>query len=136
MSRTIRVDDDVFARLQSLAEPFTDTPNSVIRRLLGLANPSAQAGHPASPASSPADDFPLAALITEGRLHVGQQLVWRRRNLKQVHHAVVVDGGGLRLDDGSVHATPSSAATALAGNQQNGWKAFATEDGTPLKDLR
>ncbi|MCX4798232.1 hypothetical protein OG497_30170 [Streptomyces sp. NBC_01242] len=137
MSRTIRVDDDVFARLQSLAEPFTDTPNSVIRRLLGLADPSAtQAGRPASPVHSPADDSPLAALITEGRLHVGQRLVWRRRNLKQVHHAVVVDGGGLRLDDGSVHATPSSAATALAGNQQNGWKVFATEDGTLLKDLR
>lgn len=48
----------------------------------------------------------------------------------------MVDGGGLRLNDGSVHATPSSAATALAGNQQNGWKVFATEDGTLLKDLR
>ncbi|MDK0518780.1 hypothetical protein [Streptomyces sp. ML-6] len=136
MSRTIRVDDDVFARLQSLAEPFTDTPNSVIRRLLGLAAPAARAGCPAPPASSSADDFPLAALIAEGRLHVGQQLVWRRRNLKQVHHAVVIEGGGLRLDDGSVHATPSGAATAIAGNQQNGWKVFATEDGTLLKDLR
>lgn len=31
---TIRLDDDVFSGLKSLAEPFTDTPNSVIRRLL------------------------------------------------------------------------------------------------------
>jgi hypothetical protein len=31
---TIRLDDDVFAGLKSLAEPFVDTPNSVIRRLL------------------------------------------------------------------------------------------------------
>lgn len=31
---TIRLDDDVFNGLKSLAEPFTDTPNSVIRRLL------------------------------------------------------------------------------------------------------
>lgn len=31
---TIRVDDDVFEGLKTIAEPFTDTPNSVIRRLL------------------------------------------------------------------------------------------------------
>jgi len=31
---TIRLDDEVFNGLKSLAEPFTDTPNSVIRRLL------------------------------------------------------------------------------------------------------
>jgi hypothetical protein len=31
---TIRVDDDVFEGLKALAEPFTDTPNTVIKRLL------------------------------------------------------------------------------------------------------
>lgn len=31
---TIRIEDDVFKGLQQLAEPFTDTPNTVIRRLL------------------------------------------------------------------------------------------------------
>lgn len=31
---TIRVEDDVFEGLKKIAEPFTDTPNSVIRRLL------------------------------------------------------------------------------------------------------
>lgn len=34
MMPTIRVDDDVFQGLKSIAEPFTDTPNTVIRRLL------------------------------------------------------------------------------------------------------
>jgi hypothetical protein len=34
MMPTIRLDDDVFNGLKSLAEPFTDTPNTVIRRLL------------------------------------------------------------------------------------------------------
>lgn len=34
MMPTIRIEDDVFAGLQSLAQPFVDTPNSVIRRLL------------------------------------------------------------------------------------------------------
>src|SRR6266446_3177077 len=34
MMPTIRIDDDVFQGLKKIAEPFTDTPNSVIRRLL------------------------------------------------------------------------------------------------------
>jgi len=32
----IEVDDDVFGLLKSQAEPFVDTPNSVLRRLLGI----------------------------------------------------------------------------------------------------
>jgi hypothetical protein len=37
MSLTIRVDDEVFKALQRRAEPFVDSPNDVLRRLLGLA---------------------------------------------------------------------------------------------------
>ena len=33
---TIRVDDDVFRAHQAKAQPFVDTPNSVLRRLLGF----------------------------------------------------------------------------------------------------
>jgi hypothetical protein len=36
MMPTIRVDDEVFAWLQSKARPFEDTPNSVLRREAGL----------------------------------------------------------------------------------------------------
>jgi Mrr N-terminal domain len=36
MSPTIRIDDDVFAELKKNAEPLVDTPNTVLRRLLGL----------------------------------------------------------------------------------------------------
>lgn len=36
MSRRIEIDDDVFAALQRHAEPFVDTPNDVLRRLLSL----------------------------------------------------------------------------------------------------
>ena len=34
--RTIRIDDDVWKALQKKATAFEDTPNSVLRRLLGL----------------------------------------------------------------------------------------------------
>ena len=36
MSLTIRVDDEVFKALQDRAQPFVDSPNDVLRRLLGL----------------------------------------------------------------------------------------------------
>lgn len=43
---TIRIDNDVLDGLKSMAEPFSDTPNSVIRRLLeergNLAKPAAR----------------------------------------------------------------------------------------------
>lgn len=34
---TVDLDEDVWGELQSLAEPLVDTPNTVLRRLLGLA---------------------------------------------------------------------------------------------------
>lgn len=37
MSPTIRIDEDVFEALKNHAEPFVDTPNTVLRRILGLA---------------------------------------------------------------------------------------------------
>ena len=36
MTRTIRIDDEVFGALQSRATPFEDTPNDVLRHLLNL----------------------------------------------------------------------------------------------------
>ncbi|MDP6348963.1 MAG: hypothetical protein QF573_04445 [Chloroflexota bacterium] len=43
---TIRIDDDVYAHLQEHATPLTDTPNSVLRRLLGLESAGAGEGEP------------------------------------------------------------------------------------------
>ena len=36
MSPTIRIDDEVFAKLKGMGEAFVDTPNSVLRRVLDL----------------------------------------------------------------------------------------------------
>lgn len=47
MKHNIDIDDEVFGRLQQLAEPFVDTPNTVLRRVLqldpGAAKPAADA---------------------------------------------------------------------------------------------
>ncbi|MCY4367609.1 MAG: hypothetical protein OXE17_15495 [Chloroflexi bacterium] len=37
---TVRIDDEVYEWLQSLAVPFQDTPNSVLRRVAGLEDAS------------------------------------------------------------------------------------------------
>src|SRR5438105_15134481 len=36
MSNMIEIDDEVLGYLESKAKPFVDTPNSVLRRVLGL----------------------------------------------------------------------------------------------------
>lgn len=43
MSTVIRVDSEVYRVLQDLAEPFVDTPNSVLRRLLALDHHASEA---------------------------------------------------------------------------------------------
>ena len=43
MTPTIRVDDEVYALLQERAEAFIDTPNTVLRRILGSGRPRAPA---------------------------------------------------------------------------------------------
>lgn len=40
MARTIRIDEDVYLGLKKLADPFEDTPNTVIRKLLQMEGPS------------------------------------------------------------------------------------------------
>lgn len=61
--RRIEVDNEVFEKLQSLAEPFVDDPNSVLRRVLDISGnaPSATvtSGPPASPSSGAAESVGL-----------------------------------------------------------------------------
>jgi hypothetical protein len=45
VSPTIRIDDDVFDELKKHAEPFVDTPNTVLRRLLNLGHSGSAETH-------------------------------------------------------------------------------------------
>jgi hypothetical protein len=65
MSPTIRIGDDVYEHLQQHAEPFVDTPDSVLRRLLGLAD-GAQEEPPAGDHSSPAEPAQAARAEHDG----------------------------------------------------------------------
>jgi len=59
---SIEIDNDVFAYLQKNARPFVDTPNSTLRRLLGIDS-AATAGRPKK--SSSAADAELEKLLAE-----------------------------------------------------------------------
>lgn len=62
--QTIEIDDDVWAVLKRNAEPFVDTPNSVLRRLLldaPAAAPKAEGPKPQAPAKTPAPPKPAPA---------------------------------------------------------------------------
>lgn len=49
MLPTIRIDEDVWSALQRQAIPFEDTPNSVLRRVLGLGQDRAPTSVPSRP---------------------------------------------------------------------------------------
>lgn len=127
---TIRVDGEVYELLQRQAKPFVDTPNSVLRRILGL--------HPEPAQRKPASGHrpgELAPLLAAGLLKPGEELVWKRR--QAVHRAVVTTDGWLELPDGRFFDTPSGAAKTLAGYEVNGWRSWErTRGGVRLSSLR
>ncbi|WP_218668971.1 winged helix-turn-helix domain-containing protein [Variovorax sp. KK3] len=65
---TIRIDDDVLEMLKKLAEPFVDTPNSVIRRLLEGQNASPKKAPPAAVEATPAITVKVKPKSSRGSL--------------------------------------------------------------------
>lgn len=73
MTASLEVDDQVFAELQRRATPFVDSPNSVLRRVLGLDESLDSDGvTPAMPGKRP---------VTVKRAHVGDLLSEREYEL-------------------------------------------------------
>jgi 5-methylcytosine-specific restriction protein A len=63
----IRIDDEVYRALQKQAEPFRDTPNDVLRRLLGLNDGSAIALKPPMPMAGESGQGGRRARSNSGR---------------------------------------------------------------------
>jgi Mrr N-terminal domain/SeqA protein N-terminal domain len=74
-SSRIDIDDDILAFLKEHAEPFVDTPSTVLRRLLGM--PSVDGSGPAEVTLE--DEFPAAERSRAGGQRSGQR---RRRRRK------------------------------------------------------
>jgi RAMA domain-containing protein len=124
---TIRVSDEVFDELKRRAEAFVDTPDSVMRRVLGLTGGKAtgKTGR-------------LLPLLRSGALSVGDRLVWRRKQRGEVHVAVTTPNGCLELADGRIATSLSGACAKLSDNKSyDGWEEWRREsDDTLLDDLR
>ena len=139
MTPTIRVDDEVYALLQQRGEAFVDTPNTVLRRILGLSDSDESTGHPVGRRGGRRGEDrasrKLAKLVADDLLSPDEELVWERRNNGECHTARVGADGTLHLEDGHVADSPSAAARHLAGYEVNGWRVWRRADGTPLADL-
>lgn len=125
--KQIEVDDEVYAVLKREAEPFVDTPNDVLRRLLLGEEPEPTPGKPGD----------LMPLLQAGRLRAGDRLIHHQPRKGRTFTAEVTEDGYIKLEDGRKFAAPSPALVACVGSQINGWGQWMVErTGGPLQDLR
>ncbi|GAB3861693.1 hypothetical protein ACFPIJ_12045 [Dactylosporangium cerinum] len=126
----IDADDQVYAPLRELGRTG-DTFNGVLRKLLRLPgrDPSGRRRHRPGKRG-------LGTLVHAGLLQPGQRLTWARPRLDERHTVTVDADGNLITEDGSVCATPDSAAAACTGYLAADWPAFCTDDGVSLETLR
>jgi hypothetical protein len=95
----IEVDSEVLTLLRANAEPFTDTPNSVLRRLLGIdSGPGRGSGGGSRPdRKAPRRASPGSILPeSEYELPILEELAARRG---QGHATEIIDAVGKRLAD-------------------------------------
>jgi len=116
--RTMEIDDEVFAYLQSQAIPFEEpTPNHVIRRLLGLKAKDIQRDaiktliKKSNGSKAPRAD--LAKLVQSGILQEGQRLVlnYNGQRLSKEYEAEIIEN---KLHyQGNIHTMSSLVAEIL-----------------------
>lgn len=90
MSPTIRIDEEVFEELKRHAEPFIDTPNTVLRRVLGLAETTG------SRDDNPDESEAIAAASSTARTD-GNRV--RRRRTKNVRRAPRAKTGSILAEE-------------------------------------
>jgi len=89
---TIRVDQDVFEGLQSLAKPFVDSPSMVIRRLLeerGVLATAAQVAPPKAAASIAPNALTPQAIYEKYLLYILAKEFDGQGHKRDVTHAIV-----------------------------------------------
>jgi hypothetical protein len=115
----------VYEALQSRARAFVDTPNAVIRELLGISR--AQESAPAGRS--------LGTLLSQHWLAPGDLIEWNRRNSGVTVTASVTADGLIEFASGELFDSPTGAASFAAGHRQNGWTAWRVRTGDTLDEL-
>ncbi|ADP83655.1 hypothetical protein [Pseudofrankia inefficax] len=127
----IEVDEQVFKRLQDQAVPFVDTPNDVLRRILGFSGPAA--ADESTTARRPGN---LAKLVDAGLVKPGDRLTHVRKRSGTIYHAVVTADGWTQLPDGRTFLGPSPALRENVGSQIDGNKNWTHDaSGKTLRQL-
>ena len=156
---SIKIDNDVFAHLQKHARPFVDTPNSTLRRLLGIdtavgtaslkktppaADPELEellAESPAAASSrSKAPKADLEVLVKKGFLQNGQKLYLVDYQSNRVQKLFAVISGGDVIYNNQRYSMSNLAQELLANvgfksNSVRGPAHWMTDDGKSIKDL-
>ncbi|MCG6494858.1 CBS domain-containing protein [Kitasatospora sp. A2-31] len=79
----------------------------------------------------------IADLVRVGLLRPGDQLTFERPRVGETHSAQITDDAQLKLIDGQLFKSPSTAAiAAVGGGSFDGWHAWALPDGRMLDALR
>ncbi len=79
----------------------------------------------------------VSDLLDAGYLNVGAKLTFERPRRGERHHAEVAANGRVRLSDGQLFRSPSSAAiAAVGGGSFDGWHAWTLDGGKTLDQLR
>ncbi|MFZ3059595.1 MAG: DUF2924 domain-containing protein [Candidatus Methanoperedens sp.] len=143
----IDIDNEVWKELQKKAIPFEDTPNSVLRKLLGLedTNKKNSTMKPDTEISNISEPFKLPTLISTAQVEPpniiglleGKRL-WKKFKGKDCFADVK---NGKFIIDGKAFDSPSSAAMHITGTFVNGWMFWKYNDSNsnrwlPIDKLR
>jgi len=138
--KTIEIDDDVFAYLQSKAIAFVETPNLTLRRLLGIEKRERLQSSNSRAAGRKKRKTDLAELVSAGLIQEGQRLFLRNYRKQEIPgYEAVVSNGKLRWS-GQTYSMSELAKIML---KENGYESdsvrgpmfWYTEDGLSIKDI-
>ncbi len=155
----IKIDSDVFAHLQKHARPFVDTPNSTLRRLLGVDTAVNTASLKKTPAAADAELEELLAeslaaassrskapkadlevLVKKGLLQNGQKLYLVDYQSNRVQKLFAVISGGDVIYNNQRYSMSNLAQERLVNvgfksNSVRGPAHWVTDNGVSIKDL-
>jgi hypothetical protein len=113
--KTIEIDFDVHKKIEEARMSFADTPNDVLRRLLGLVpQKSTDSKQPAESSMRDSGGMQLDGIF----LPAGTEL---RKRYKGILHSAHVESGSIVLN-GKRFQSPSMAGIEVTGYNVNGYR--------------